>query len=227
MQQPRQYQATVSMTPDPSSLVSAPFTPSPVQRGEQSSQRLRQILQSLQPHYGPALMETFVRNVFSDKSLVDAYFFPRPLRGLTYASKVAGKPGPGALFNLIPLEVASRAATKAQAMKLIKPFERRVVYLAAFLYPCGLFHCARSQAMFNLDGGIPSFEQIETRRRVLLEDALRQLRAENPDLTNTLAAALGFAVHDGDINQEQVARIASAVYLANVKVWSLWAPIQA
>jgi hypothetical protein len=179
---------------------------------------MRQLLQGLGPNYGDPMIEEFVQGVFSDQSIVDAYFFPKPITGLMNAAELHTS---GSASAWIPLEVASRAAAQAQMMGLIRPYERRLTHLGTFLYPCGLFHCARIEVLSGQENTVPSFEQIETMRGLLLEESLRRLKTHHQGLPSTLAAVLGLP-HDEDINEEQVARIASAVYLANVKVTAIW-----
>ena len=80
----------------------------------------------------PALDE-FVQRVLANDELVESYFHakaPRLPRGVT-------RPTPRAWM---PYTEAARAALQAQSTNLLQPAERSLAYLAALLYPCGLFH---------------------------------------------------------------------------------------
>ena len=106
-------------------------------------------------------------------------------------------------------------------MSLIQPEERHLVSVAAFLYPCSLFHLSRIEALSLTKPPIPTLDAIDTMRALLLEESLHRLRCRHAGLGNTLAAVLGLP-HDDDVNTDQVTRMAAAVYLANLKVTAIW-----
>lgn len=179
---------------------------------------LRQRLHGQRPQFGDPAVEQFVQQVFASDELVEAYFFPKVLG--------SGSSGPGTHQQpqvLIPFEVASRAARRAEQMALVQPFERRLTYLATLLYPCGLFHCAHPA--LQQATGLTDLDRARVRgvSHFLLEHALRKLRCHHLELAETLSAVLGFG-DDGHCNAEQVGRIATAVYLPNLRVTELWNP---
>ena len=187
------------------------------------------ILQALQPSCANPLNQAFIGHVFEDESTLDAYFFPKQVsrysRGTSAVGSGSACDGPGGTGPagecLLPLEAARRAGLHAQSMSLIQPEERHLVNVAAFLYPCSLFHLSRIEALSLTKPPIPTFEAIDTMRALLLEESLHRLRCRHAGLGNTLAAVLGLP-HDDDVNTDQVTRMAAAVCLANLKVTAIW-----
>jgi len=194
----------------------------PRQLANLRTQRLHQIFLAMQLRDSSVLLEEFLKMVFSDENILDAYFFPKPIWDFMGADQPVGFPASGALPDWIPKDVASRSAAQAASMALIRPCERRVTQLATFLYPCAHFYYARNQALSGREGVILNLEQVETMRSLLLARPLHHLRTKAPSLGATLAAVLGLAVCDEDVSLTQVARISSAVYIANLKVSAIW-----
>jgi hypothetical protein len=197
--------------------------PSAGRRPTRPTQPLHPMLQGLRPSYSDPMTEEFVQGVFSEEGLLDAYLFPK---------RVTGKGADaGTTSAWIPLEAASRAAAQAVRMFQIRPYERCLTHIAAMLYPCGMFYCARAAALGQIEGfnGAPGmgsavgFQEFDLMRQQLLEAPLKKLRSRHAGLANTLAAVLGLPCDRQDINEEQVTRIASAVYLANRSVAAVWA----
>ncbi|MFS2033423.1 hypothetical protein ACEN8I_05280 [Polaromonas sp. CT11-55] len=183
----------------------------------------RNRLERLRPHYSDPTLNKFARQVFSDDSAVSAYFFPRLASDVQNYAVIAPQAKTAAW---VPLEVALAAAGAAQSAALVQPHERELVHLAAFVYPCGLFHCARVAVIegykrMPLDG-----DWVRILRGLFLEDALRTLRTWHASKADTLSAVLGLD-GEGDVNEEQVARLASVVHLAHLKTNAIWAPPQA
>lgn len=180
---------------------------------------ISQLPHPTRPFYGKPMTEEFVKNFLGDKAVVDAYYHPKVIAEVASAGDPTHRSG---LPTLIPMAAAMRAASQAAAMELIKPHERALVHLATIVYPCGLFLCARSQALSGREGAILNLEQVATMRGLLLARPSHHLRTQAPRLGDTLAAVLGLAVCDEDVSLAQVARISSAVYIANRKVSSIW-----
>ena len=177
------------------------------------------ILQALQPSCANPLIRAFIGDVFEDESVLDAYFFPKQVSRNVPAT--FAMPNGPAMETLVPLEVARRAGLHAQSMSLVQPQERDLVHVAAFLYPCSLFHLSRIEALSGPNPPIPTFDAVETMRALLLEESSHRLRCKHAGLGNTLAAVLGLP-HDDDVQADQVTRLAAAVYLANLKVTAVW-----
>jgi hypothetical protein len=161
----------------------------------------------LQP--GSAL-ERFVKDALADAEIVESYFFPRiasqPVNMLPRKAQV-----------LLPIEHALRAAHQAKAYGDLLPQERSLAFVAGLLYSCGVFHC--TNPLFRPPGRnwAPSRSYAKKLMGLLLEDALLKLHSADAGLGQTLAAVLG--VGDAqDCHPDQVARIGTAVYLANFAV---------
>ena len=181
------------------------------------------ILQALQSSCANPLIQAFIGYVFEDESALDAYFFPKQVSRYSRGTSAADDGSAGEC--LLPLEVGRRAGLHAQSMSLIQPQERHLVHVAAFLYPCSLFHMSRIEALSLTVPPIPTFDAIDTMRALLLEESLHRLRCRHAGLGNTLAAVLGLP-HDDDVNSDQVTRMAAAVYLANLKVTAIWTELE-
>jgi len=147
----------------------------PRQLANLRTQRLHQIFLAMQLRDSSVLLEEFLKMVFSDENILDAYFFPKPIWDFMGADQPVGFPASGALPDWIPKDVASRSAAQAASMALIRPCERRVTQLATFLYPCGHFYYARNQALSGREGVILNLEQVGTMRSLLLARPLHHL----------------------------------------------------
>lgn len=178
------------------------------------------ILKALQPSSDHPLIKAFIGYVFEDVAVLDAYFFAKKVRRhARVAAPVGAWQAP--VESLFPVDLAQRAGVHAQSMSLILPEERHLVHVAAFLYPCSLFHLSRVEALSRTQLPSPAFDAIDTMRALLLEESLHRLRGLHAGLGNTLGAVLGLP-HDDDVSTDQVTRMAAAVYLANLKVTALW-----
>ena len=181
---------------------------------------MRLILQILQPSATNPFLEKFIHDVFEDECVVNAYFFAKCKPHLVVG--VGQTNGDSSLLSsVLPVEAAGLAGVRARAMKLIQPEERHLAQVASFVYPSGLFYLSHLNTVLGIGSPVPAFSHIDEMRQMLLEDALHKLRSRHPKLGNTLAAVLGLP-HDDDIDEDQVARVAAAVYLANVKVNAIW-----
>jgi len=159
-------------------------------------------------------MEEFLGQTFAQPEVVTAYFRPTPMVGRSVP--------PHATRMVLPFDHALRAAKRAAAMPVLWPQERGLAWLAAFVYPCGLFHGA-DPSLRHASGtrkGTPA-QALHRLRYELLQDPLRQLRRRNLPLGDTLAAALGLDGSD-QCDAEQVARLATAVRLATVELDQAW-----
>lgn len=192
-------------------------------RSTSPTQHLHPMLQGLRPSYSDPMTEEFVQGVFREEGVLDAYLYPKRVTGKGVDA--------GTTSAWIPLEAASRAAAQAVRMFQIRPYERCLTHIAAMLYPCGMFYCARAAALGQIEGfnGVPGMgsavglEEFDVIRQQLLDSPLKKLRGRHAGLANTLAAVLGLPCDRQDTNEEQVTRIASAVYLANRSVAAIWA----
>ena len=162
------------------------------------------------PDIPQAGYDAFAHALVESGDLVSCYFEPQVI-------DVGGRREP-----LLPLEAAMRAGRRAASMSVVLPHERQVAYLAALLQPCGLFLCAQASTIEAL--GIRSLDnrRCNAARYILLVDAIAVLRRANPGLGSTLGAVLQVEGGD-DVDPDQVARIATAVRLATLRLNAIWA----
>jgi len=181
---------------------------------------LRQRLHQQRPRLGDPALERFAQQLFADDLIVEAYFHPREQgRGADVGANAAAARRQVPRL-LIPFELASAAAQQAQRAPLLLPHERPLASVATLVYPSGLFLGALlSQSPSAARPTDANLSKAMT--RLLVEDALHQLRGQHHGLADTLGAVLGLG-DDGDCQPKQVARIASAVVLASLPVTELW-----
>lgn len=181
---------------------------------EEQLDRLRRHVAVTTPRMPVPEMEEFLGQMFAQPEVVTAYFRPTPMADRSLPRN--------ALRMVLPFEHALRAAKRAAAMPVLWPQERGLAWLAAFVYPCGLFHEAD-----------PSLRHVSARHKAaptdslsrlcyeLLQDPLRQLRRRNLPLGDTLSAALGMDGAD-QCDAEQVARLVTVVRLATMDLERAW-----
>ena len=201
----------------------------PLEGANQAAQRLlsrdvavlREAIHQQCPHFIDGALARFVQQAFAMDEVVEAYFFPKVLAS---GSAVASAIEP---TILIPYEQARRAALQAKKMAVLdalNPLDRHLAYLAALLYPCGLFLNAHPAFQFNPHDFKPDGGYLRTLSFFLLEAALDELRGKHEGIAEALSFALGFRLGN-TCNSERVARLTTAVYLPNVRVTALWSPL--
>ena len=181
---------------------------------EDQLDRLRRHVAVATPRMPVPEMDEFLGQMFAQPEVVTAYFRPTPMVGRSVP--------PHATRMVLPFDHALRAAKRAAAMPVLWPQERGLAWLAAFVYPCGLFHGA-DPSLRHTPGprkGAPA-DALHRLRYELLQDPLRQLRRCNLALGDTLAAALGLDGSD-QCDAEQMARLVTAVRLATVELDQAW-----
>ncbi len=178
---------------------------------------LRQALDKRRVHYADRDLERFVQQVFLDKTLLAAYFHPSTSIGANpprFSSRNTG-------LSWLPFEIALAAASQAHATPNVNNWERSLVHVATFLYPCGLFYRSweieNSSAVYRLDHAMCDTTHL---RLFLLEDALRTLRARSKLKADTLGALLG--LDSSEVDAEQVDRLASAVRRVQTAANNIW-----
>lgn len=198
---------------------SYPIDPAQTGQGQQQAlPPLSQLPDHARPFYGEPMTEEFVKHFLGNRAVVEAYFHPKALAGITNAGDPAdGSGGP----TLIPMAAALQAASQAAGMSLIKPHERALVHLATIVYPCGLFFCAQMVDQHALPLGL-QFHEVALMRAMLLERPLKTLKGRHLGMGNTLAAVLGLAHCAEDVDLAQVSRLATAVHMANARITGLW-----
>ncbi len=181
---------------------------------------LRQTLHQHCPRFIDGALVRLVQQAFARDEVVEAYFYP-------LVQKPAATVAPGvAPVILIPFEQARRAALRAQQMAVLAtlgPFVRHLAALAAMLYPCGWFLHAHPAFAFPSPDFQPDDAYGHRLSYQLLQPALQGLRGNFGGEFILLSSALGFSLEDS-CNNEVVARVSTAVYLANLRVTAMWRP---
>lgn len=175
--------------------------------------RLREHVAAAAPAMPCAELEQFLCDVFAQADVLTAYFRPTGV----YLSEAAP-----AVTTVLPFDIALAAAKRAGAMPVLLPHERRLASLAALVYPCATFYAADP----SLPCPVPRsnrnrVDELRALRRVLLDDALRDLRRSNTVMAHTLRAALGVYEAD-DCDPQQVARLVSSITLATSHIDQMW-----
>jgi hypothetical protein len=218
----RQMQRIRDMAPaarepivDTFDTVRIPNEVEPLRLHRDCADRLRQQLHARRMKIANPSLERFAKQVFGDDLMVEAYFHPRAVPADFLPARVRDQ-------AMLPIEAALQAASRAYQMPVISaPHEREMAYLAALVYPCGLFHCRHPwvekttgirDVEFNRAGGI---------RHHLLAWPMGNLRATDEALGDTLGQVLDQGVND-HFDPEQVARIGAAVWTATQRVTALW-----
>ena len=182
-----------------------------------------ELLDPGQPFYGNRCIEGMYRMLFDNPSLYRAYYFPRSMPGLAPAADTAGPVALGkAISTVKPMELTLRSANQAAHSGLVKPHERPLVHLAAIVSPCGLL-MATDEDEPAQKSAAPSWDKIAFLRTYMLSKPLMKIKAFNVEMGNTLAAVLGQSYEQGDVDFDQVTRLATVVRLSDTKLASYWA----
>lgn len=191
--------------------IAAPYDP----RLLASAESLRVTLEQRRYHYSDQRLERFALEFFADDNMVWAYYFPREAGPNPHQTAYGTVAQLDMKAVWTPLNGATAAAVRAQAMPIVQPHERELVHLATLLYPCALFHSVRSTVMGgHLRIAVPPSWLVQMRSG-FLADALRTLRHHDPAMARSLSAVLDVP-GEGAVNPEQVSRLASAVRLAQL-----------
>lgn len=190
---------------------SARYTSSQLHPSASEIDRCRYDIHTRMPKTAIGAFKQFLCNLFADDDLVKAYL-------LHVGSMSPAGPPPA-----MPLDLCERAADRAGTYTgLLHNHERDLASVAAFVQFCGLYWCARQQAL----GGHPVQVAVSPRtyrsrinvaQRGLLQEPMRQLRRSHQELGSTLAQVLGMG-HDSDVDPQQVARIQAALGSAQMQV---------
>jgi hypothetical protein len=164
--------------------------------------------------FSRGLLDNFVETLLSDDRVVYAFSACRVFEG-------ASSDRTGTRTFRRANDTSVLAARRAANSKLLAPGERSVAGVAAYLYGLGFY-----QLSFQLDRCKPPALQIglqhaQAHRHALLDAPLRKLRSEHPDLGALLTASLGLG-SACDCEPEQLARVFSAVRLANLPYEQSW-----
>lgn len=181
-----------------------------------------ELLDPGQPYYGNRCIEGMYRMLFNNSYLRRAYYAPRLIPGLAHAAEGDDPEAMAKALPMIePMALTVTSARQAAHFGLVKPHERALVYLAAIVSPCGLL-----MATFDADSpgqsATPSWDEIAFIRMYMLSRPLIKIKAVDVAMGNTLAAVLGQSYEQGDVDFDQVTRLATAVRLSDTQLASYW-----
>ena len=163
-------------------------------------------------------LEVFLRSVFDDDLVVESYFPP--------SSLMLPRPTQGRVtFNaeLTPFDVSLKAASVAASTLGLSWEEKRVAYAASLVYSCGLYHSVHPVIFKNGMSSRVALSAARETTALLLEDALRGLRARNPLLGAKMTAAVTGRVNDEEwVSPQLLARLHGAVHLSNMPALRTW-----
>lgn len=181
-----------------------------------------ELLDPGQPFYGNSCIEDMYRMLFSNPNLYGAYYSPRVIPGLACAAELAGAVSPAKASRMVkPMELILKSAHQAAHSGMVKPHERPLVHLASIVSPCGLL-MATHDAEHPDKSATPTWDQIAFIRMYMLSKPLIKIKGVNMEMGNTLAAVLGQGYEQGDVDFDQVTRLATAVRLSDTKLTSYW-----
>ena len=201
---------------DPRELSRQPSPVDPSRLLPSCTESMRAYLHTQRLQLREPWLERFLRHVFDDGLTVEAYFEPRLVPvGLTPANTTRQV--------MLPVEAALKAAQRARNMALHyeMPHEQELAYVAALVYPSGLFHCLHPHVETNTGLRDLSHGRPDGVRGHLLEWPLHLLRVKNEPMANTLAAVLQRGICEA-VDAEQVSRISTSAHLANRQILRMW-----
>ena len=104
---------------------------------------------------------------------------------------------------------------------MLLPHEKPLAWVGAFAYSCGLF--LKTDPVHQKTSEIHAMDprQVREARYLVLAEAFHVLRNRNNAVGETLGAAMGVR-NPHDCDPDQIARIGTAVRLANLRIESLW-----
>lgn len=202
-----QRKSTTPITPPLQSLLSTPlegddFTPAQIEELKRHIQRTLPILPGED-------LNLFLRAVFEDPSVVSAYM-----------SAMEVQDGQSSQ-SYLPFDLAWQAGKQAHGSALLLPHEKPLAWVGAFTFSCGLFQCTDIFQRKINDTHAKEPKQVRDARYLVLADAFHLLRNRNNAVGETLGAAMD-VLNAHDCDPDQIARIGTAVRLANLRIESLW-----
>ena len=99
--------------------------------------------------------------------------------------------------------------------------EKPLAWVGAFAYSCGLFLNTDPVHRKTSEIHAMDLRQVRETRYLVLAEAFHVLRNRNNAVGETLGAAMG-VLNPHDCDPDQIARIGTAVRLANLRIESLW-----
>ena len=180
------------------------------------------LLNPAEPFYGDQKIKGMYLMLFNNPYCYRAYYDERVIPGLTHAAQTAGlAPDAEELPMAQPMALTLTSAHQSAHSGLVKPHERALVHLASIVSPCGLL-MATHDLEHPEKSATPSWDEIEFLRMYMLSRPLLKIKAVDVAMGNTLAAVLGQSYEPGDVDTDQVSRLATAVRLSDTKLASYW-----
>jgi hypothetical protein len=198
---------TGPITPPLDSILSTPlegdeFTP--IQIAE-----LARYIQRTLPILPGDDLNLFLSTLFEDQSIVSVYMRAREVQE-TQSSRIC-----------LPFDLAWQAGARAHGSALLLQHEKPLAWVGAFAYSCGLFLSTDPVQQKTSEIHAMDPRQVRETRYLVLAEAFHVLRNRNNAVGETLGAAMGI-LNPYDCDPDQVARIGTAVRLANLRIESLW-----
>jgi hypothetical protein len=202
---------TGPLTPPLQSLLSSPIPPGHDFTPAQIKELTRYIHRTLPILPGDEL-NLFLSTLMEDASVVAVLMRPREVQEEQERADSRVH---------LPFDLAWQAGVRAQGSALLLPHEKPIAWVGAFAYSCGLFMCA--DPIYREDAGTEPLDpkRVRNMRYLVLAQAFHELRNRNNAVGEALAAAMGLMNPD-DGEPDQIARIGTAVRLANLRIESLW-----
>lgn len=170
---------------------------------------LKQRMLEDMPFMYESLLGRFLLEAMKNDDFVKAYATPRFYRH------------EGEQQCILPYEMSMKAAAKAKHATILRDEYREIAFLAAFLWPCGLYQCVQTQESLASASSAGISLSREDATRYMLEDAFRMLRRQNPGMSDTLARSLDLIL-DGDFDHEATAGVMVAIRMTNIRVREIW-----
>lgn len=182
---------------------------------------LRQkLLKEIGPLKLPALQK-FVEKFFADDLVVESYFRPMAIRGkVGRAFKDGGYP-----LEALPWCEAKRAAQKSSLFSFFddKPQEKEFVAVASWALPAGMFMLSHPSVKAKGEV-LRNFHQVRVLTGDIVSDAIKAMSRISDSQGRVMKALIGQGGTKG-CHPCQLSRLGSALYLSQVNVNELWAPV--
>ena len=184
--------------------------------------RLRSKILERCPKFQDGSLAQFMQQAFQLDDLVRAYFYPKVVPDGIVAGADAGP------AILVPFEQAHYAASQTYHSALLERaggLDRALAFVAALLYPCGLFLNCHPAWRPPGAGGEIRHDRARDLSFMALSPALQTLRQSRSGIAQAIAIALGHCPQSSNCigtAGELLSSMVAAVYMANLRVTALW-----
>ena len=200
---------TGPITPPVQSLLSTPIEGDEYTPGQVAE--LAGYIQRMLPILPGEDLNLFLATLFQDRTMISVYMRAREVQEEA-SSRIC-----------LPFDLAWQAGVRAHGSALLLPHEKPVAWVGAFAYSCGLF--LSTDPVHQTTCQTHAMDPLQARhtRYLVLAEAFHVLRNRNNAVGETLGAAMGL-LNPHDCDPDQIARIGTAVRLANLRIESIWGP---